>query len=352
MAKGFYLGFSLLGLTATSVISDGLSKQVLATEVALDNEYSQIAEAKFTDNNLNPEIRVSIPELIAIEPFSPQSKEAKISDHFKTISYSAADLQPEKQLASKPIDLDKFCKSYPYNSRCSQNPVSEEPTQPNTSENKLEQTSEVSQKNSGWAITPEISTLGVGASVTKSLTPNLNARVGLNTLSIDVNGYQKRENEVKYDANLSLLNVSTVVDYHPFKNSGFRVTGGLVFNDNHVEGKAQIKDNTVFEYDGNQYTNQDISSVKGKVSFPNSVAPYLGIGWGNAVKPGKRWGFSVNLGVMFAGSPKVDLEANIVNESLRSQIVQDLQVEKKELEDDLKPLSIYPVLSLGVSYQF
>jgi hypothetical protein len=349
MAKGFYLGFSLLGLTATSIISDGLSKQVLATELALDNEHSQISEAKFTDQNMNPEIRVSIPEVIAIEPFSPQSQETKTSDNLKHISYSAVDLLPEKQLANRPVDLDNFCKSYPYNSRCSQTPASEKPTQQNP---QVEPTSEVSQKTSGWGVTPEIGTLGVGASVTKSLTPNLNARVGLNTLSIDIGGYQKRKNEVEYDANLNLLNVSTVVDYHPFKNSGFRVTGGLVFNDNHVEGKARIKDNTVFEYDGNKYTNQDISAVKGKVSFPNSVAPYLGIGWGNAVKPGKRWGFSVNLGVMFAGSPKVDLEANIVNESLRSQILQDLQVEKKELEDDLKQLSIYPVLSLGVSYQF
>ncbi|AFZ03054.1 hypothetical protein [Calothrix sp. PCC 6303] len=352
MAKSFYLGFSLLGLTTISVISDGLTKQALATEVTLDNDHLGTEEAKLSDPNVISKIRVSVPEVIATESFSPQQKEAQIVDKFENISHSAADLQPEKQLASKPIDLDKFCKSYPYNSRCSQTPGSEQPAEPNTSENKPEEAAQVSQQNSGWAITPEIGTLGVGASITKSLTPNLNGRVGVNTISLDVGGYRKRENEVEYDANLNLLNVSTVVDYHPFKNSGFRVTGGLVFNDNNVEGKARIRDNTVFEYNGNQYTNQDISSVKGKVSFPNNVAPYLGIGWGNAVKPGKRWGFSVNLGVMFTGSPKVDLDANIVNESLRSQIVQDLQVEKKELEDDLEQLSIYPVLSLGVSYHF
>jgi hypothetical protein len=332
-------GLSLLGLTTLTLISDGLNQQVLAKEEVLNHEDLEIVEP---ENNIKANISPTKPELIETQVFSSSIPE---SQENRNISYSAADLQPEKQLVSESINLDESCQSYyPYSSRCSQNT--------NTPENKQQLESEVFKNNSGWAITPEVSTLGVGATVTKSLTSKLNARVALNTLSLDVGGYQKRQNEVAYDANLNLLNVSTLVDYHPFKNSGFRVSTGLVFNDNNVEGKAQINDGTVFEYDGNTYTNKDIASLKGKVSFPNNVAPYLGIGWGNAVKPGKRWGFSVNLGVIFAGSPQVDLEANIVNESLRSQIVRDLEVEKKELEDELKPLSIYPVLSLGVSYHF
>lgn len=341
-----FFGLSLLGLATTTVISDGLSQRVLATEEIFQDEDVEISEQNI---DIAKNIFPTNPELIDTEIFSSQSPEIQKDE---VISYSAADLQMEKQLISKSVNLDEFCQSYPYNSRCSQNPASGETTPPNTLESKPKPTSEVFKNNSGWAITPEVSTLGIGASVTKSLTSNLNARVGLNALSLDVGGYQKRQNEVTYDANLNLLNVSTLVDYHPFKNLGFRVSGGLVFNNNNVEGKAKINDGTVFEYDGNTYTNKDIASLKGKVSFPNNVAPYLGIGWGNAVKSGNRWGFAVNLGVMFTGSPQVDLEPNIVNESLRSQITQDLQVEKQELEDDLKGLSIYPVLSLGVSYHF
>lgn len=64
------------------------------------------------------------------------------------------------------------------------------------------------------------------------------------------------------------------------------------------------------------------------------------------MKPGNRWGFSANLGVMFAGSPKVELTApdNIP--------AGDVEAERKQLEDDLDWLNIYPVLSLGLSYQF
>ncbi|GJD18754.1 hypothetical protein RIVM261_037100 [Rivularia sp. IAM M-261] len=300
----------LLGLTVTSVVSTCLSHRVVANEINFetmqlpDDTMNQNVETtqteKFTNNSTAPELLDNT--------FS--SDAAPISGE---ISYQAADLQVSSNLKS---------------------------------------TSDTTNNTSGWAITPEIGTLGVGASVTKSLTPNLNARVGVNAASISVGGYQKRRNEVTYDANLDLLNVSTLVDYHPFQNSGFRVSGGLVFNDNKVEGRGRIRDKVEFEYNNNRYTTKDISSVKGKVSFPNNIAPYLGIGWGNAVKPGNRWGFSANLGVIFAGAPQVSLDADIVNESLREQINRDLRVEERELEDDIKGFKFYPVVSVGVSYQF
>ncbi|MFM6013487.1 MAG: hypothetical protein ACKO99_23040, partial [Dolichospermum sp.] len=79
------------------------------------------------------------------------------------------------------------------------------------------------------AITPEISTLGVGATVTKSITPNINAKVGVNGLGIsrDID-----LSDVDYKAKLNLFNVSTLAEYYPWKNGGFRLTGGLVFQDN------------------------------------------------------------------------------------------------------------------------
>lgn len=271
------------------------------------------------------------------------------------VTANTADLQTQGdlfldyQLVNNIIDLEKFCKDYPFNTRCHQ--LSEPVSQPEIVEQTIVNP-ETPQQNHGWAVTPEVSTLGLGASVIKSVTSNLNGRVGLNTGAIDVGNYQRRENAVTYEAKLNLLNVSTVLDYHPFNNSGFRMTGGIVFHNTEVTGNAKIKNNQVFVYNNNSYTTADIESVKGKVSLPNQVAPYIGIGWGNPFKQGQRWGFSANLGVMFAGSPQVNLTPNINNVALRNQILQDLAIETKELEKDLKGYSIYPVISLGVSYQF
>jgi hypothetical protein len=345
----FKYSLLLFGLTSTGVLSDIVNHQVVASEVNSEpsNNFvltnasdTQIAELQPRNIIPNP----TAPELLKEEMFSEvDNADTKPG----SISYNAADLQPENQadikdeITNRPVKSEDFCKNNSNNSDCHQ-PLASQPNNQDAT----------TPQKSGWAITPEIGTLGIGASVTKSITPNLNARVGVNAASIGVSGYRKRRNEVTYDADLSLLNVSTLLDYHPFKNSGFKITGGLVLNDNKVEGKARIRDNTEFEYNNNRYTSKDIASVKGKVTYPNNIAPYLGIGWGNAVKPGNRWAFSANLGVMFAGSPKANFDADIINDNLRDQINRDLRVEEKELEDDLKGFSIYPVLSLGVSYQF
>ncbi|BDA70578.1 hypothetical protein RIVM261_074270 [Rivularia sp. IAM M-261] len=60
---------------------------------------------------------------------------------------------------------------------------------------------------------------------------------------------------------MNLLNVSTLVDYHPFKNSGFRVTGGVVFN-NKVEGNTQARNNQDFEFNGTNYNTSQIGSAR------------------------------------------------------------------------------------------
>jgi hypothetical protein len=146
-----------------------------------------------------------------------------------------------------------------------------------------------------------------------------------------------------------------LVDYHPWKNSGFRLTGGLVFQDNNIEGNGKSNSDQKIQIGDQEYTSDQLGSVKAKVSFPNSVAPYLGIGWGNAVKPGNRWSFSANLGVMFTGSPKVNLTPQFgaaATPQIQDQIQSDVERERQQLENDLKWLNIYPVLSLGISYQF
>ena len=280
------------------------------------------------------------------------SQPGEINSVGGTFSHSATDLQP---IAQTPIDLNQFCKDYPLNSRCSQiTPPSSTPSSAPIEVAPTEQTSQDPGGNkSGWAITPEIGTLGLGASVTRSITPNFNARVGINAFSL---ARDITETDVTYKADLDLSNISTLVDYHPAKNSGFRLTGGLVFQDNNLKGKGRPTAGTI-KVGEDTYTVNVLESVDAKVGFPNSVAPYLGIGWGNAVQRGKGLGFSFNLGVMFTGSPKVDVTPNFGADvdlipGTREQINTSIDKEKNNLENDLDWLKIYPVVSLGISYQF
>jgi hypothetical protein len=318
------LGTSVLIVSVSLVMGTSINQVVIAEEVVAESISQPAVTNEFIATSITPEKTETHPQP-------------------GTFSYNAADL-----LAKRPLDLNQLCKNYPLNSRCTERPT---PSKPQVEEPKPteEKSSETPKKTSGWAITPEISTLGVGATVTKSITPNINAKVGINGLGVSGDF---DESGVKYNANLNLFNVSTLVDYHPWKNSGFRLTGGLVFQDNNAEGTGKASGNGTIKIGDTEYTKEQLTSVKAKVSLANSVAPYLGIGWGNAVKPGKHWGFSLNLGVMFAGSPKVDITPVGANPALLTQIQADIERERKQLENDLNGLNIYPVLSTGISYQF
>ncbi|MGB3638795.1 MAG: hypothetical protein WBA39_14655 [Rivularia sp. (in: cyanobacteria)] len=325
--NNFEFSVSLFGLTAAALVVNSVNLKAFAAEIPTE----------VVNQQTNTQIQ--------------------IQQELGNISYSAADLVPahdsfdDSVIAQRRVEPAKFCKDYPYNSACIDQKSEEktegevEFTQPFEEETKK-------AKTSGWAVTPEIGTTGIGASVTKSVSDNVNARVGLNAFTY---GADFEEEDVEYEADLNLFNVSTVVDYHPWKKSGFRLTGGLVFNNNNVSGNGKPNDNQEFEYNGNTYTSDQIRSVDAKISLPNKVAPYLGIGWGNAVKPGNRFAFSLNLGVMFTGSPQVDLSADIdpsVPNDIRQDIQDDIEAERKEIEDDINGFGVYPVLSIGASYHF
>lgn len=326
-------GTSVLTVAAGLVMGTSINQVVIAEEVVVEPITQPVVTNEVIATSITPEKTETHPQP-------------------GTFSYSAGDL-----LAKVPLDLDVFCKSYPLNSRCTERSTPSKPqrgeSKPTQESKPTEEMSQTSVKTRGWAITPEISTLGVGATVTKSITPNVNAKVGINGLGIS---RDVTVSNVDYKANLNLFNVSTLADYHPWKNGGFRLTGGLVFQDNNIEGTGKAKNGGKININGVDYdTTTQLTSVKAKVSLGNSVAPYLGIGWGNAVKPGKHWGFSTSLGVMFAGSPKVVLTPEFgpgATPDLKEKINNNIEAERKKQESDLNWLNIYPVFSLGVSYQF
>jgi hypothetical protein len=126
--------------------------------------------------------------------------------------------------------------------------------------------------------------------------------------------------------------LNLLADWYPTDNS-FRVTGGITFNNSKVKisGSGSV--------DGVAAT--DINS---EVKVSDTIAPYLGVGYGTRPKDAKGWGFSLDLGVSF-NNPKVSLTATGV-----SQANIDNQI--KKVEDALKSFKTLPVFGIGVSYSF
>jgi len=75
-------------------------------------------------------------------------------------------------------------------------------------------------------------TLGIGVDATASLAPRLNARGNFNFFKYSFSGTQSG---VKYDVDLKLRSFAILLDLHPAPGSGFRLSGGLLFNKNRLD---------------------------------------------------------------------------------------------------------------------
>lgn len=188
-------------------------------------------------------------------------------------------------------------------------------------------------------------TLGLGLELTTDLTETLNLRAGVNRFSY---GYDSVESDIEYRLDLDLQSVSLLADWHLFRGA-FRITGGVMRNDNELTGRSLPTDGS-YEIDGQRYDAGQVGTLLMGADFDSS-APYLGIGWGNAVDTDGRWHFTSDLGVLMQGSPVVRLEADGPlrdNEDFR----QALRNEEASLQEDVEDYEYYPVLSVGISYRF
>lgn len=178
--------------------------------------------------------------------------------------------------------------------------------------------------------------LGVGTGLTDSF--GLRGEINYGTLNHDLTVA-----DIDYDAKVKLKGAGIYGDWFPTA-SPFRVTAGLNFNGSRVN--ATGTSDTTLTINGRQYSAAG-EAVYATIKWP-SVMPYVGIGFGHALSA-KGWGMFADIGVMF-GTPKATLSAT---PGLSSQVGSDeLEAERRELQDKADDYRVYPVLKIGVSYAF
>lgn len=200
----------------------------------------------------------------------------------------------------------------------------------------------------GTGVAVEIGSTGVGAHVSVPIRPNLNVRFGVNYAKYSTT---RNTDDAHYDLDLQLKTVDALVDYFP-GDSGFRVSGGAVYNGNQFGTLARPANGSVYTLNNNTYPASTAGTIDGTVDF-HKVAPYLGIGWGNAATaPG--WGFAADLGVLFQGAPNSTLgnRGCTASSAICTRLANDLVAENLKLKDEMKDFKFYPVLRVGVSYSF
>jgi hypothetical protein len=197
------------------------------------------------------------------------------------------------------------------------------------------------------AVTGDMGTTGVGVHLSVPVQPNVNARFGVNAMNYS---YSDNTSDVDYDFKLKLQTFDALLDWFP-AGGGFRLSGGVVYNGNKVDARARSNSTGSYTFNGRTYTAADAGTVNGRIDF-RKVAPYLGIGWGNALAKDKGWGFSADLGVLFQGAPRTSMTSSGCTLPDCSQLQSDITAENRKLNDEVDSFKAYPVIRFGVSYKF
>ena len=191
-------------------------------------------------------------------------------------------------------------------------------------------------------------TLGLGVDFAIPLNRSFSVRLNLNGASLTV-PYTKEE--IEYDLNLDLLTAGVMLDYYPFSKSALRLSAGAYYYANTSDGKGTP---TAERYDigDRTYTKAQMGNATGSISFQD-FAPYVGVGYGGK-STSKGWGFAMDIGVMYHGDASLDM--TLVNGTLDTTIhalfASDVEKERQKIENDINNFPFYPVVMMGITYNF
>lgn len=185
-------------------------------------------------------------------------------------------------------------------------------------------------------------TLGLGLEARWQPIPWFDLRAGMNRFDYDDDGAQAG---VLYDATLELDTVYATANLR-FPLSPMRLSLGVFDNSNALQLESRETGN--FVIGGQTYTGDEVGQLRSSSTF-DSPSPYLGLGFDFELM--NRLGLNLDLGVLWQGDPTVTLTSD---GTLASDPVfqQSLENERRELESEAEDFKAWPVISLGLHFNF
>lgn len=206
-------------------------------------------------------------------------------------------------------------------------------------------------KAGGLAFGLSAGTLGFGLDAVYGLTDRLNVRANYRAYdySTDIEGDGDGD-ELRYKGDLELANLGLGLDFHPFAGA-FRLSVGVQNSDNRLMGIATCEQAGGCDF-GDQ-NNFLLTGESAQVDVDLSgTHPYATLGWGNAVSEGSALGVFFDLGVMFQGTPTVNVTASC-NGALRQGFCDaEAQDEEAEIQKEAEDFEIFPIVNLGLRWRF
>jgi len=206
----------------------------------------------------------------------------------------------------------------------------------------------------------KISTLGAGIEVATPLAGKFNLRGGFNMFR-----YNRpiTDNGIHYDGQLQFQSAEAHLDWFVF--SGFHISPGILFyNGNQLTATASVPGGQTFSAGGTAYESDAAAPVTGtgKLDFVK-VSPSIMLGIGNLIpRNGRHYSFLFEVGGAYQGSARValNLAGNVCDTtgafcravSSDPTVQANIQSQQVKIQNDINPYRFFPVLSVGVGFNF
>lgn len=191
----------------------------------------------------------------------------------------------------------------------------------------------------GLSIGLKAGSLGIGYEAAKPLNRFFDLRIG--TTQGRANGSLNVQH-IHYAAGFESDTVMAAIDIHPTKG-GFYLSGGGMLNNNKITlSNKPNKLNSVKI--GNTLVTK--GRIDAEVTFTD-ITPYAGFGYRSPIAKEKGLTFTSEVGLLYQGQPKVNLSVTSLDEN-----DPNIHQEEQSMENDLSFLQYWPVISLGLAYNF
>jgi len=207
----------------------------------------------------------------------------------------------------------------------------------------------------------KVSTLGAGIEVATPLAQRFNIRGGFNMIRLS---HSLTDNGIHYTGQLKFQSAEAHLDWFPFW--GFHISPGLLFyNGNQVTATAMVPGAQTFSVGGTTYESDPTTPVSGtaKLDFVK-VSPTIMLGVGNLIpRSGRHYSFLFEIGGAYQGSARValNLAGNVCAPGVLSTcraissdptVQANVQAQQLKIQNDVNPYRFYPVISMGVGFNF
>src|ERR1700730_6201372 len=206
----------------------------------------------------------------------------------------------------------------------------------------------------------KISTLGAGIETAVPLAAKANLRGGVNFFQ-----YNRAiiNDGIHYAGQLQFRSAEAHLDFYPF--GGFHVSPGVLFyNGNQLTASASVPGGQNFTLNGTAYQSSSTAPVTGtgKLDFVKASRAIM-LGFGNLIpRNGRHFSFLFEVGGAYQGSARValNLTGNVCDTtgpicrsvSSDSTVQANIQSEQVKIRNDVNPYRFFPVVSLGVGFNF